>query len=169
MLKLSNSKLYQSTDDGSVQFVGDAPDDELNSFVRTIDCLPESFKAYQFDAEIINSGDDDSISVGLVGETSDRSPGMNPNTIGIYGFDGSICRDGQEVLSGLSFTTGDTISCIVHRNKITNSQFTITSCEFLKNGESMGKPLNVGGKEFHPAVGLHSPGATVRIKFKMTP
>ena len=167
-LKLSNSNLYQSNDDGSVQFVGDAPDDELNSFVRTIDCLPEIFASYQFDVEIINSGDDDSISIGLASKTSDKSPGMNPNTIGIYSFDGSICRNGEEVLSCLPFTTGDVVSCNVHKNKIASSQFAITSCQFSKNGELMGTSLNVGGKEFFPSVGLHSPGAKVQIRLNIT-
>ena len=132
-----------------------------------MDSLPESFVSYQFEVEIINGGEDDSISIGLISEISDKSPGMNPNTIGIYGFDGLICRDGEKVSSCLPFTTGDVISCTVHKNQVATTQFTITSCQFSKNDKFMGKPLNVVGKKFYPAVGLHSPGAAVQIRLNV--
>ena len=94
---------------------------------------------------------------------STNSPGMNENTIGIYGVDGAVLRSGEEVSSALSFTTGDHISCRVVRSKISNDPFTITSCHFSKNGVLMESKFNVAGKKHYPAVGLHSPGAAVRI------
>ena len=124
--------------------------------------------SYCFDVEVINGGEDDNISIGLNSDGSTNSPGMNDNTIGIYGVDGSVLRNGEEVFEALwnealLFTTGDHISCRVVRSKISNDQFTITSCHFSKNGVLMESKFNVGGKKHYPAVGLHSPGAAVRI------
>lgn len=132
--------------------------------MRTTESVPEDMSKYKFDVEIINGGKDDSIVIGLSCDTSDKSPGMNANTIGIYGSDGRIYRDGEEASLALPFTTGDLISCEIYRTKIPNTDFTITSCKFLKNLDLIGSPLNIGGKKHHPEVRLHSPDAEVRIQ-----
>ena len=131
--------------------------------IRSTEFIPEKLDTFGFNVKILSGGEDDNIVVGLSHHTSEKSPGMNQNTIGIYGFDGSICRDAEIISTTSPFTTGDIISCEVSRTKIAGSKFTITSCRFLKNGEVLGSPQNVAGKHHYPAVGLHSPGATVQI------
>ena len=166
-LTLLKKETLRCVNDDQVSYVNGTPDEELKSIARATKCIPDIFAKFSFDVEILNGGDDDNIVIGLASDISDRSPGMHPNTIGIYGFDGSIIRNGKEASSASPFTTGDKISCKVDRTKISNSDFTITSCQFVKNGLIMSPSLNVGGKKHYPAVGLHSPGAEVRIKFNL--
>ena len=152
-----------------VRNIDDSFDEELSSVIRSTEFIPEYLESYSFDVKIISGGEDDNIVIGLSSATSEKCPGMNQNTIGIYGFDGSICRDAEEVSTASSFTTGDLITCKVIRTKISNNTFTITSCQFSKNGELLGRPMNVGGKHHFPAVGLHSPGAIVQITLNTSP
>ena len=102
--------------------------------MRATESIPEDLEKYIFDVEIINGRKDEGkkIVIGLSGDTSDKNPGMNSNTIGIHGCDGSIYRDGEKVSSALPFTTGDLISCEINRTKVPNTEFKITSCHFLK-------------------------------------
>ena len=170
---VSNENALQCNNDGVIKYVVDVYDEDRNSFVRTKDCIPQELECYQFDVEIVDGGENyqivNNISIGLCSETSNRSPGMNQGTIGICGLDGSICRHGEAVPSGLPFTTRDIVSCVIHRSKIANNKVTINKCQFSKNGQLMGKPLNVMGTKLYPAVGLHCPGATVKIKLNITP
>ena len=148
-------------DKNIVEFIGKECDIDLLSFVRTSDCIPYETSAYYFEVEILNGGEDDFIVVGISDDKADRCPGMNPNTIGIYGFDGSICVDAEEIAIGSNFTTGDTVSCLISRQK--DGAFIKTVCQFFKNGTKIGPPRSLVGKKQYPSVGLCSPGASVKF------
>ena len=111
----------------------------------------------------MNGGEDDFIVVGV----SDKCPRMTSNIIGIYSFDGSICVDGEEVAVGENFTTGDTVSCLISRDK--NGEFQKTFYQFFKNGAKIGPPRYLVGKKLYPLVGLHSTGAVINFNLGRKP
>ena len=156
-----NDSFLRCNDQNLVEFIAKECDTELLSFVRTSDCIPFETSAYYFEVDILNGGEDDFIVVGISDDKADRCPGMNPNSIGIYGFDGSICVDAEEIAIGSNFTTGDTVSCLICRQK--EGEFQKTFCQFLKNGTKIGPPRSLVGKKLYPSVGLGSPGATIKF------
>ena len=90
-------------------------------------------------------------------------PGMNANTIGIYGMDGSIRQNGEKIGWGGSFTNGDIISCQITRMKDWKLRLVPTRCQFWKNGQQSGPSRYLAGRKLYPAVGLNTPGAVACI------
>ena len=164
---VSNVSSIKYLGNSTFRYINVEVDQEQRSFVSAVESIKEDSEIYRFSVEIIHGGEGDNIVIGLNSNMSDKTPGMNSNTIGLFGSDGVIIRDAEAVLSaefftaGLissTFTTGDVITCEVYRIK------NAIRCQFLKNDALISEPLNIKGKIHYPSVGLHSPGAEVRIK-----
>ena len=164
-----DDSVLRCNEENLVEFIGDKPCKE--SLIRTSECIPMTTSLFYFEVDIVNCREDDCIVVGLSTNDADRCPGMNMNTIGIYGLDGSIYQDGEEVASANSFSKGDTISCKTIRIK--DGSFLRTFCQFFKNGKKNGSLVYLYGieskmvaifrRELFPAVGVGTPGAVVWI------
>ena len=157
---VSNVNTIKYLGNSTFRYINVDADQEQRSFVSGVESIKEDSEIYRFSVEIIHGGEGDNIVIGLNSNMSDKTPGMNSNTIGLFGSDGIIVQDAEAVLSAefFTFTTGDVITCEVYRVK------NAIRCQFLINDEQIAEPSNIKGKIHYPSVGLHSPGAEVRIK-----
>ena len=150
-------------DQNIAEFCGRKCDEHFQSFVRTSSSIPKGAPSYYFEVTIINGGEDNNISVGLCTSQANMCPGMNANTIGIYGADGSIRQNGEKIGWGGSFTNGDIISCQITRMKDWKLRLVPTRCQFWKNGQQSGPTRYLAGRKLYPSVGLNTPEAIVCI------
>ena len=156
-------------DENLVEFVGANADEQLDTFIRTSECIPKTSSSYYFEVVVVNGGKDDNIVVGLSTSDAKLCPGMSANTIGIYGSDGSICQNGEKLAWGGSFTTGDVISCQISRIKDWHLRLVPIRCQFWKNGKQSGPSRYLVGRQIFPAVGLNAPGAAIKINLGEKP
>lgn len=117
--------------------------------------------ATYFEIEIVASGDDGSIGIGLVpfDYPFGNQPGWKDGSIGYHADDGGIfIEQGSASKIKSKCQMGDRMGCGIEM--VNGQQFVY----FTKNGHSVAEqPFDGDGEDLFPAVGLNCPGAMVKL------
>lgn len=154
--------LSVTTDGLQVFYAGPGNNDTHAGSIRTDHPIPRQCGIYYFEILIDNRGRNGYIGIGLsAGSTDlDKLPGWEKTTWGYHGDDGhAFACSGIGKAYGPTFTTGDTIGCIIN--------FFSNTISFTKNGMWLGVAFKNVSEDFkrstsiYPAVGLRTQGEKV--------
>ena len=114
--------------------------------------------------KVLKTGENGRIGIGLtkysVKSRNGDMPGWSGQSIGYHGDDGGIFHNaGNAVTSAETFTTGDTVGCLITRTRIAEKN--IQMCSFTKNGKRLQPIRYLEEGEFFPTIGMGSNGALV--------
>ncbi|PSN34268.1 SPRY domain-containing protein 3, partial [Blattella germanica] len=146
----------------------DGDDDRVGVYIAAYPLTPDSC---YYETEIVDTGMDCSISIGLC---SKRHPldvhiGSATESVGLTLDDGRLYKEGSiGTLISTRCECGDRIGCGIKFDQIMEGKgdpfLTIVPVYFVRNGKELGSAfisLPVGG--LYPAIGMHSIGEEVRL------
>ena len=135
--------------------------------VRANAVIPSELAVFYFEIEVINSGHDGSIGIGIAsrGHSLQGMPGWYSGSYGFHGDDGAIFS-GDKIGEGRSWgpewsKKGTVVGLGVQRNKAGKMQVF-----FTRNGKLLGIAFdNIIEDYYYPVVGALSANSVVRCKF----
>ena len=137
-----------------------------NSMIFTTSSIPENARFFYFEVTVEDEGDTKIVCIGLTkadpNYKNGRSPGWDPGTIGYHGDDGGIFHEtgGSNKIAQQPFGSEDTVGCMFIHEK-DNEDGSLFLCYFTKNGKYLDTVKVLEKDDYHPTIGMNSPGAKV--------
>ncbi|KAI9347929.1 hypothetical protein DFJ73DRAFT_835852 [Zopfochytrium polystomum] len=162
----NHNMLNLSDNDRRVKYIGPGNGDEDAAAIRANFPIPTGCGIYYFEVTVMNKGRDGWMGVGVCEKTVplNRLPGWDNLSWGYHGDDGySFESSGKGKPYGPTFSTGDTIGCLVNFRRRTVS--------FTKNGIEIGIAFRnmKMQNELYPVIGMRTPNEELVANFGSCP
>ena len=151
------------------------PNNNANNIIRTTKPVPRSVKSFYFEAKIEECGDKCCIAIGVTQSDPETRTGYLPGHtkngtlgVGYRGDNGGIYNQtnffkDEKTQKAEQYTAGDTVGCLLYQNSVHGME--VTQVQFTKNGEKVLSPIQIDNADWHPTIGMSSPGLSIDTNF----